>query len=102
MWGCVRPVGEGKTVPAPDSRRRPSSRTASARGEKTKTVSVAVLDDAVDEGEETFSFRLSHATGARLGDATATGTIANVDPLQKMWLSRFGRTVVFVATEKCG
>ena len=64
-----------------------------AAGESSKTVSVTVLDDAIDEGEETFSLSLSNAAGARIGDGEATGTIANDDPLQKMWLSRFGRTV---------
>ncbi len=70
-----------------------------AAGERTKTVSVPILDDAIDEGEETFSFRLSNATGARIGDGEATGTIANDDPLQKMWLSRFGRTVAIHVTD---
>ena len=64
-----------------------------AAGDTAKTVSVPVLDDAVDEGEETFTLRLSNATGARIADGEATGTISNDDPLQKMWLSRFGRTV---------
>ena len=64
-----------------------------AAGETTKTVSVPILDDALDEGEETFTLRLSNATGARIGDGEAAGTIANDDPLQAMWLSRFGRTV---------
>ena len=63
-----------------------------APGDTSKTVAVAVLDDAVDEGEETLTFRLANATGARIADGTATGTIANSDPLQKMWLSRFGRS----------
>ena len=70
-----------------------------AAGETTKTVSVPILDDAVDEGEETFTFRLSNAAGARIGDGEATGTIANDDPLQKMWLSRFGRTVASHVTD---
>ncbi len=70
-----------------------------AAGEKTKTVNVPILDDAVDEGEETFTFRLSNATGARIGDGEATGTITNDDPLQKMWLSRFGRTVASHVTD---
>ena len=70
-----------------------------AAGEKTKTVSVPILDDAIDEGEETFSFRLSNATGARIGDGEATGTISNDDPLQKMWLSRIGRTVASHVTD---
>ena len=64
-----------------------------AAGELGKTVSVPVLDDALDEGEETFTLKLMNARGAAIGDGEATGTIENSDPLQKMWLSRFGRTV---------
>ena len=64
-----------------------------APGETSKKVTVAVLDDAHDEGEETLTLRFSNASGARIADAEATGTIVNSDPLQKMWLSRFGRTV---------
>ena len=70
-----------------------------AAGESSKTVSVTVLDDSIDEGEETFTLRLSNATGARIADGEATGTIANEDPLQKMWLSRFGRTVASHVTD---
>ena len=70
-----------------------------AAGETAKTVSVAVLDDAVDEGEETFTLRLSNATGARIADGEAVGTIANEDPLQKIWLARFGRTVAIQTVE---
>jgi len=55
-----------------------------AAGEKTRTVNVPILDDAVDEGEETFVLRLSNVQGARAGDLEATGTISNDDPLQKM------------------
>ncbi len=64
-----------------------------AAGERSKTVSVGVLDDAIDEGKETFRLRLSNAQGAVIEDGEAVGTITNSDPLQKMWLSRFGRTV---------
>ena len=64
-----------------------------AAGETSKTVSVAVLDDAVDEGEETFSFRLSNARGGRIGDGEATGTIANDDAMPRAWTARFGRSV---------
>ena len=63
-------------------------------GETSKTVSVPVLDDAIDEGNETFVLTLSNPTGgAVLLDATATGTIENTDLMPKAWLSRFGRTV---------
>ena len=63
-----------------------------AAGETRKAVSVAVLDDAHDEGEETLTLTLSNASGARIADDTATGTIENADPLQQAWLARFGRT----------
>ena len=66
--------------------------------EETKTVSVALLDDAVDEGEETFTLVLSNPVGARIADGEATGTIENDDPLQKAWLARFGRTVASQVT----
>ena len=62
-------------------------------GETEKTVNVAVLDDAHDDTEETLTFTLSNATGARIRDAEATGTIVNSDPIPKAWLARFGRTV---------
>ena len=68
-------------------------------GESSKTVSVPVLEDALDEGEETFTLTLSNPTGATIRDGVATGTIANDDPLQKMWLSRFGRTVAGHVTD---
>ncbi len=61
-------------------------------GETAKAVSVALLDDAHDEGEETLTFRLSNASGARIADGVATGTIENSDLLPQAWLARFGRT----------
>ena len=64
-----------------------------AAGETTKTVSVPILDDSHDEGEETFALRLSNAAGARIGDGEATGTIVNDDPVPDAWLARFGRSV---------
>ena len=63
-----------------------------AAGEMGHTIAVTVLDDAHDEGEETFALHLSDATGAVLADAEATGTIANSDPMPRAWLGRFGRT----------
>ena len=64
-----------------------------AAGELEKTVSVPILDDALDEGKETFTLKLTSVRGAAIADDEATGTIENSDPLQTMWLSRFGRTV---------
>ena len=64
-----------------------------APGDTRTTISVAVLDDSHNEGEETMSMRLSDATGAYISDGEATGTIRNTDHLPAAWLSRFGRTV---------
>ena len=65
-------------------------------GETTKTVSVSVLDDALDEGAETVKFWLSGVRGlfaSQLTDPYAVGTIRNSDPMPTAWIARFGRTV---------
>ena len=66
-----------------------------AAGETAKTVSVPVLDDAIDEGKETMRLLLSNPRGAYLRGihSKAKGVIRNEDPLQAMWLARFGRMV---------
>ena len=64
-----------------------------APGETSKTVSVDLIGDWHDEGDETFSLVLSDASGARIADGVGVGTIVNDGPLQREWLSRFGRTV---------
>ena len=70
-----------------------TGRLVFAPGETEKTVEVKVVDDDIDEGTETMTLRLSHPTGAVLGDAEAVGTIVNTDPMPQAWLARFGRTV---------
>ena len=62
-------------------------------GETTKTVSVAVLDDVVNDGEETLTLTLSNPAGAWIEDGEASGTIENSDPLPTAWTARFGRSV---------
>ena len=64
-----------------------------AAGERAKTVTVAVLDDAHDEGSETLTLTLSNPSGAHVADGSATGTINNSDPMPLAWMVRFGRTV---------
>ena len=64
-----------------------------APGDTEKTVSVPILDDPIDEGEETFTLKLRNAQGAWILDDEATGTIENDDPMPKAWTARFGRTV---------
>ena len=62
-------------------------------GETRKTVDVQVLADSHDEGSETMTLALSNATGARIADGEATGTIDNSGSIPKAWIARFGRTV---------
>ena len=70
-----------------------------APGDTVKTVSVPILDDVVNEGNETMTASLSNASNARIVDGTATGTINKSDPLQKAWIARFGRTVASEVVE---
>ena len=73
-----------------------------AAGVVEQSVNVPVLDDVRDEGEESFTFTLSSAAGALLGDAEATGTIVNSDPMPKAWITRFGRTVAAQTVDAIG
>ena len=70
-----------------------------APGESAKTVSVALLDDIVNEDEETFFLRLTTPRGVEFGDDEAVGTIANDDPMPGAWLARFGRTLASQAVD---
>ncbi|MCY4551432.1 MAG: hypothetical protein OXC28_24060, partial [Defluviicoccus sp.] len=65
-------------------------------GETAKTISVPVFEDSHDEDHERMMLTLSNPhpwRRVRLHDATATGTIANADPMPRAWIARFGRTV---------
>ncbi len=73
-----------------------------APGETEQTVAVTILDDAHDEGEETFTLTLRNPSSAWIQDAVATGTIENTDPLQQAWLARFGRTAATHVTDAVG
>ena len=48
-------------------------------GDTRRTIEVALLDDDVDEADETFSVTLTAANGATLGRSTAQGTIRDDD-----------------------
>ena len=64
-----------------------------ARGKRMLTFTVWVLDDDIDEGNETLTLQLSDPDPAEvtIARATATGTIKNSDPIPGAWLARFGR-----------
>ena len=72
-----------------------------AAGETAKTVAVPVLDDAINEGAETFALTLTNASGgeAYLAEATATGTIENSAPVPGGLLARFGRMTAVQVVE---
>jgi len=46
----------------------------------TRTVSVTIIGDAIDEPDETFFLELSGATGASIADGEAVATITDDDP----------------------
>ncbi len=50
-----------------------------AAGDTRKTISVRTTDDTRDESNETFTVRLSSASGATISDDSATGTINDND-----------------------
>ena len=73
-----------------------------APGQTVKTVNVAVIDDAHDEGHEVMLLMLPNAQGAVIGDAVAKGTIENSDRMPTAWLARFGRAAADHVVEAVG
>ena len=64
-----------------------------APNERTKTVTITILPDAIDEGVEAFRGLIVSPVGARIRTAEAAGEIANTGPMPRAWIARFGRTV---------
>ena len=62
-------------------------------GVTSRTVSVLVYDDDIDEGSETLTLHASVPAANRVSTAEGTGTITNTDALPEAWALRFGRTV---------
>ena len=58
-----------------------------AAGELEKTVSVTILGDLTDEGDETFSLTLSEAEGAAIGTSSGTITITENDIVPDLAIS---------------
>ena len=73
-----------------------------APGQTVKTVNVAVLDDAHDEGTEAMALYLSNPEGVIIADAVASGTILNTDAMPTAWLARFGRAASDHVVEAVG
>ncbi|MFQ5507807.1 MAG: Calx-beta domain-containing protein, partial [Leptospirillia bacterium] len=79
-WATVDGVGEtGAVSTALGDFTAASGSLTFLAGETAKTVTVAVLDDALDENAETFTVVLSNAVGAPMGDGSGLGTITDDD-----------------------
>jgi large repetitive protein len=70
--------GDGTAVAGGDYASANGTLTFSA-GQTSKTVTISITDDALNEADETFTVNLSNATLA-LDDASGTGTITDDDP----------------------
>ena len=49
-------------------------------GETSKTIQLFIIDDTVDDDNETLTLTLSDPSGAEISDGQATGTITNSEP----------------------
>jgi hypothetical protein len=67
--GDYTPVSGTLTIPA---------------GSTSRTVTVPVRGDTIDENTETFNLNLSSATGASIADSRGVGTIRDDDPAPRM------------------
>ena len=89
---AVRPV-TGLVVTAPGTATRGADYRAVAKrfriepGVLRQAVTVAVLDDALDEDDETFTLRVSELEGATEGDVEAIGTIRDNDPEPELFVA---------------
>ena len=75
----VRWASTDGTAGAPGDFTASSGQVTFAPGQTTGRIEVPITDDTVVEGDETFTVTLSEPAGARLGDATAVGTILDDD-----------------------
>ena len=71
----------GVTTPGQNDYEAASGTLTFAAGETTKTISVIVNGDRLNEDSETFTVTLSDATGVAISDTTGLGTITNDDAL---------------------
>ena len=59
-----------------------SGTLAFTAGQTSKTIQVSIIDDTIDDDNETFTLTLSSPNGAQISDASGTGTISNSEPVQ--------------------
>ena len=69
---AVRDGARDRDAPAPTTRRPPAS-SPSRPGRRSRTVSIPLVNDALDEDDETFVVNLTAPVGATIGDGQAHG-----------------------------
>ena len=62
-------------------------------GTTSQTISVSIVNDAIDEEDETFRVRLSNASNATIADPEAIGTIEDDDPEPVLTLTPASQSV---------
>ena len=73
-------TADGSAIAPADYTALASTKLTFAPGETTKTVTVVVKGDTLNEGDETFFVNLSGVTNAAIADAQGKGTIVDDDP----------------------
>jgi len=64
-----------------------SNRVLFAPGETTKTITVPILGDTIDEIDETFKIQLANPSNAAISDGEGQGTITDNDPLPSITIN---------------
>ncbi|HEX6188584.1 MAG TPA: FG-GAP-like repeat-containing protein [Pyrinomonadaceae bacterium] len=73
-----------------------SDRLAFAPGETSKTISVPILADTIDEIDETFKLQLASPSAAAISDAEGRGTILDNDPIPTLSINDISNVEAFL------
>jgi|GEM_PF-922250 len=83
------------TAVAPDDFTDTSGTLTIAAGQTSGTITVDIVDDAIDEADETFTVDLTNAVNATITDAQGTGTITD-DEGAALNLNKTSEDVIFI------
>ena len=77
-------TADGTATSPADFTAAPTTPLTFAPGQTSKTVTVSVAGDVLDEDDETYTLNLSNPSNATLGDAIGLGTITDNDVMPKL------------------
>ncbi len=80
-------TANGTAIAPADYTALPLTALSFSPGQTTRTVTVVVNADVLDESDETFNVNLSGAAGATIGDGIGVGTITDDDPLPALTIN---------------